>query len=137
MLLNKAADVDEAIELLESYDLHGSMGMMVHFAISDASGKNVVAEYIDNQLVVTETPVVTNFYLAQGEKHGIGTAQSKERYDILMDRYNKNESMTSNQVRNALDRVSKDNFEEFSSTEWSIVFDQEKKTAEILPQRRL
>ncbi len=73
---------------------------------------------------VVETPVVTNFYLAEGEKHGIGTAQSHERYNILMSTLNEKNTMDMNDVRDALSSVSKKNFGEFESTEWSIVFDQ-------------
>lgn len=123
LMLDQAADVEEALELLGKYDMHASMGMMVHFALADASGHSVVVEYIDNRMVVTETPVVTNFYLAEGDKNGIGTVQSHERYEILMNLLQENESMTAENVRDALDRVSKDNFGELESTEWSIVFD--------------
>lgn len=124
LLLNKAADVDKAISILEQYDLHASMNMMVHFAISDASGKSVVVEYINDQMIVTETPVVTNFYLSEGEKYGIGTTQSHERYQILMDEIQNSSIQSMNDVKNALDSVSKDNFGEFESTEWSIIFNQ-------------
>lgn len=124
LLLDKAADVDEALALLEQYDMHASMGMMVHFALADNSGRSVAVEYIGNEMVVTETPVVTNFYLAEGEKHGIGTEQSHERYEILMGLLDESERMDRTGVRDALDRVSKDNFGEFESTEWSIVFNQ-------------
>ena len=124
LLPDKAADVDEALALLEQYDMHASMGMMVHFALADNSGRSVVVEYIGNEMVVTETPVVTNFYLAEGEKHGIGTEQSHERYEILMGLLDESERMDRTGVRDALDRVSKDNFGEFESTEWSIVFNQ-------------
>ena len=85
LLLDNAAGVDEALELLRQYDMHASMGYMMHLAIADNTGRSVVVEYIDNEMVVVETPAVTNFYLAEGEKNGIGTAQSHERYDILMD----------------------------------------------------
>jgi len=122
LLLDKAETVEEALGLLGQYDMHASMGMMVHFAIADASGNSVAVEYIGNEMFVTETPVVTNFYLAEGEKHGTGTEQSHERYDILMDRLKENPVMDETEVRDALDRVSKDNFGEFESTEWSIVF---------------
>lgn len=124
LLLDKAADVDEAVTLLEQYDMHASMGMMIHFAISDANGKSIAIEYIDNKMVVTETPVLTNFYISQGEKYGIGTNQSHERYDILMKALSDNSNMNAEQVKNALDSVSKDNFNEYESTEWSIVFNQ-------------
>lgn len=121
LLLDKAGDVDEALELLSRYDLHGSMGMMVHFAIADSTGRSVAVEYVGNERVVTETPVLTNFYLAEGEKQGIGTQQSHERYDILLQRLEETPEMTMEEVRDALNRVSKDNFGEFESTEWSIV----------------
>ena len=128
LLLDRAADVDEAVELLEQYDLHASMNMMVHFPLSDASGRSVVVEYVNNEMKVTETQAVTNFYLTEGEKYGIGTSQSHERYEILQQTLAEQESMTEAEVRDALDSVSKDNFgDEFSSTEWSIVMNQETK----------
>ncbi len=67
LLLDKAGTVKEALELLGQYDMHASVGMMVHLAIADASGSSVAVEYIDNEMIVTETPVVTHFYLAEGE----------------------------------------------------------------------
>lgn len=122
LLLNQAGDVEEALELLGRYDMHASMGMMVHFALADASGRSAAVEYVDNEMIVTETPVLTNFYLAEGEKHGIGTQQSHERYEILIERLEEAETMEMPDMRDALDSVSKDNFEEFASTEWSAVF---------------
>lgn len=127
LLLDQAEDVEEAVELLRQYDFHSSMEMMVHLAVADAEGKSVVVEYVDNEMIVTETPVVTNFYLAQGEKQGIGTAQSHTRYEILMQALEEHGEMTEIEVRDALDSVSKDNFGEFESTEWSIVMNQETK----------
>ncbi|MCH5264553.1 MAG: linear amide C-N hydrolase [Lachnospiraceae bacterium] len=125
LLLNQAADVEEALSLLKQYDLHASMGMMIHFALADAGGRSVVVEYIGNEMVVTDTPVVTNFYLAPGEKNGIGTEQSHTRYEILTERLKEKETMDMQDVRDALDSVSKDNFGEFESTEWSIVYNQD------------
>lgn len=122
LLLDKAANVEEALELLGRYDLHASMGMMIHFALADTDGRSVAVEYVENEMIVTDTPVVTNFYLSEGEKHGIGTAQSHERYGILMNLLEQNESLEELDVRDALDSVSKDNFGEFESTEWSAVF---------------
>lgn len=124
LLLNKAANVDEALKLLRQYDMHASMGFMTHLAIADSDGNNVAVEYINNEMRVIETPVVTNFYLAEGEKHGIGTAQSHERYDILMNALGNKPAMNMDDVRDALSSVSKGNFGEFESTEWNIVFNQ-------------
>lgn len=87
--------------------------MMVHFALADARGNAVAVEYIDNEMVVTDTPVVTNFYLAEGEKHEIGTEQSHTRYEILTEKLKEKQRMDMQGVRDALDSVSKDNFGEF------------------------
>ena len=149
LLLDKAVNVEEALELLRQYDFHSSMGMMVHLALADADGRSVAVEYVDHEMIVTETPVVTNFYLADGEKQGIGTAQSHTRYEILTQTLEEHREMTEVEVRDALDSVSKDNFGEFEripqggmrsrgssetdsecpleTTEWSIVMNQETK----------
>ena len=127
LLLDQAATVQEAIELLNQYDLHASMGMMVHFAIADVEGNSVTVEYVENEMSVVETSVVTNFYLTEGEKYGIGTEQSHKRYDTLLYTLQEKTIMTETDVRDALDSVSKHNFGEFESTEWSIVMNQQTK----------
>ena len=129
LLLNQAENVDDAVRLLESYDIHASMGVMVHFAIADADGKSIAVEFVDNKMSVIDTRVLTNFYLTEGNKYGIGTEQSHERFERLTDTLGKNPQMTEDEVKNVLDSVSKDNFSGFESTEWSIVFNQTKKTA--------
>lgn len=125
LLLNRAANVKEALELLEQYDLHGSMGMMVHFALADADGHCVVAEYIRNEMVITETPIVTNHYLAAGEKYGVGSDESKLRFGILEEIMKRHKMTDMEAVRDALCRVSKSHFQSsFAATEWSIVYNQ-------------
>lgn len=129
LLLDKAATVDEALELLRQHDFYTSMGLVVHLALADATGRSVVVEYIGNEMSVTETPAVTNFYLTPGEKYGIGTSQSHTRYEILQNLLAESPTLTPEDVRDALSSVSKGNFGEFESTEWSIVFDLTAKTA--------
>ena len=130
LLLNKAADVDEAIALLDQYDMHDSLGMMVHFAISDANGKCAAVEYIDNEMIVTQSPVVTNFYLAEGNKQGIGSSQSHTRFETLTDTLNAKPVMEADDVKNALESVSKHHFNDGETTEWSIVYNQAQGTAQ-------
>ena len=124
LMLDKAADTDEAIALLKQYDMHASKGLTVHFAVADANGKSVAIEYLNNEMIVTETPVVTNFYFAEGEKNGIGTAQSHDRYEKLMETLADTDTFTANDVMNALDSVSKHNYNDGETTEWSAVFNQ-------------
>lgn len=78
-----------------------------------------------DDLAVTETPVVTNYYLSPGEEYGIGTEESKIRYTMLEDMLQSDSSYSMDGIRDALDSVSKHNFDsEFASTEWSIAYNQ-------------
>ena len=54
LLLDKAASVDEALELINCFDIHSSAGMMHHLAISDRGGKSVVVEFYENEVYVIE-----------------------------------------------------------------------------------
>ena len=109
LMLDKAANVEEALDLLEQYDLHASMDYMIHFAMADSEGNCAAVEYIDNKMIVIETPILTNFYLAEGEKQGVGTEQSHTRFEILAQTLEEHPVMTAIDVRDALDSVSKDN----------------------------
>lgn len=72
-VLDHAATVDEAVALFEQYDMHDAFGVAYHFAISDASGKAVLVEYVDNKMILlppvkrsengAATLAVTNHYV--------------------------------------------------------------------------
>ena len=83
LLLDRAANVDEAVELLKQYDMNSSIGAAHHFSIADATGKSAVVEYVNGEMLVTETNVVTNHYLADCAKKGVGSEQSHQRFDKL------------------------------------------------------
>ena len=52
LLLDRAATVDEAISLLRQYDMNSSIGLAHPLSLSDASGKRVVVEYVDDEMLV-------------------------------------------------------------------------------------
>lgn len=128
LVLDKAATVDEAVALLKQYDMNSSIGSAHHFSICDASGKSIVVEYIENEMIVTETKVVTNHYLTDSEKYGTGSNQSHIRFNTLTQAYNKTGGvMEENDVRDAMKSVAQLNFrttgeEEYERTMWSIVY---------------
>lgn len=125
LLLDKAWDVRSALDLLYKYDMHGSENLMHHLAISDAQGNSVVVEYVDNVMYVTQTPIVTNFYLTEGDHYGIGSDQSKKRYAQLSKIYSSGLNTDAAQMMNALESVNQARYGEDSwMTEWSIVYDQ-------------
>lgn len=129
-ILNKASNTQEAIKILKSTNLHASEGLNIHFAITDKNNDSVAVEYIDNQMHVTKTPTVTNFYLTKGKRYGEGSEQSKQRYQILNRRLKRNPRMNATQIRDALNAVSKHNFaNDGEITEWSVVYNLRKKEA--------
>ncbi len=81
-LLKNAASVDEALELLRYIDMHSDIGSAHHYAISDASGRSVVVEYVDNEMVVVESQAVANHYLC-AQKRDAGLVPGDDRYDRL------------------------------------------------------
>lgn len=128
LLLNRAATVDEAVNLLKQYDIHASAGISHHLAISDASGESVSVEFVDGEMVSVDTDCVTNFNLANGDL-AAGGASAKERYERLLDIQEKNKGrLSSEQLRDAMMQVSKSKGE--WRTQWTIVYQQDTQMAE-------
>lgn len=132
LLLDKAANVDEATALLGQYDMNSSIGSAHHFSIADASGESVVVEYVDGEMLVTETKVVTNHYLSEGEKQGIGFNQSHIRFDTLSAYTGPADDMD---VRDMLESVAQKNYPQidgsYEKTMWSVVYCPEGRCADF------
>ena len=132
LLLDRAADVDEAIALLGQYDMHSSIGAAHHLSLADASGKSVVVEYVDGEMLVTETKVVTNHYLADCEKQGVGSEQSHLRLDTLSACTGPADEKD---VRDILESVAQKNYPQtensYEKTMWSIVYCPEGRCADF------
>ena len=123
LLLNHAATVEEALELLRQYDLHTFRNLMFHYMIADAAGNSVCVEYIDNQMSVIETPVVTNHYLTPGSYFGQGRGNSQQRFDSLTGALAVKEIMTPGDVFAAMENARQ------GHTQWTVVYDQTSLTA--------
>lgn len=129
LLLDKAANVDEAVELLKQYDMHSDIGRSHHLSISDSSGRSVVVEYIDGEMIVTDTPVVTNHYLSEGDKFGVGDAQSHNRFDKLMKK--SEDVLTTDEMADCMESVSYPGV-----TQWSVVYNIESLELQFYWQRQ-
>ncbi|MCL2811867.1 MAG: linear amide C-N hydrolase [Clostridia bacterium] len=129
MLLDQAATVDEAITLLEGYDMCSSGNdKSYQFMIADASGRTVVVSYPQNKMAVTEAAAATNFFLPNGSGTG------KDRYRTIRAKQRTTEGAWSEQEAMALlKRVSLHaNAKGGSLTRWSVVYNLEALTASIL-----
>lgn len=87
LVLDKAANVNEAIELMKQYDIYFSGDIPCHFLLADRSGKSVIIEYYDGGLQVVEPTqecqVATNFIAYHGLNIGEGFTEF-DRYDMAM-----------------------------------------------------
>lgn len=73
-MLDMCATVDEAVSLLEQYDMHDLLGACYHYQIVDAQGNSAIVEYAANVMHVyrqeepDERMQLTNFYLTPDAK---------------------------------------------------------------------
>ena len=61
LILDKAATVDEALELFKKYNIYFSQDIFVHFLVADSSGKSALVEYWDGAMHIKEEHVASNF----------------------------------------------------------------------------
>ena len=122
-MLKNAANVDEALKLLESIDMHSDIGAAHHYAMADVSGRSVVVEYVDNKMVVTESPAVANHYLCE-QKLNVGLTEGDDRYDRLCQRFDQTQGvMSEKQLTDAIAAVSQPQRKGFLGTAWTMVMD--------------
>lgn len=123
LLLNRAATVDEAIALLRSIDMHSDIGSAHHYAIADASGRSVVVEYVDDEIVVVESPACANHYLCDA-KLNVGLYEGDDRYDYLCARYAETGGvMDEKSLSSAIATVSSPDNEPYLGTVWTMLMD--------------
>ena len=122
-MLKNAANVDEALKLLEGIDMHSDIGMAHHYAMADVSGRSVVVEYVDNKMVVVESPAVANHYLCE-QKLNVGLEEGDDRYSKLCERFDQTDGvMNEEQLTEAIAGVSQPQREGFLGTAWTMVMD--------------
>ena len=119
LMLDHAASVEQAVELLGQYNVDFGDGPPVHYLVADASATSAVIEYIDGEMVVqyNDQPwqVATNFVV-----HDIspkGADAPCWRYNHLYEELAQaNGRITTSQAMSLLADVSQPN------TMWSIVY---------------
>ncbi|MCD7733272.1 MAG: linear amide C-N hydrolase [Oscillospiraceae bacterium] len=118
LLLDKAATVDEAVELLSQYDMHSSANSCYHFEIADANGDVVVIEYVDGELVTVDSNYCTNFMLTEGDWDFGG---GYERYNTLAETYEEAGGiMSAEELTELMSEVAQT---ENSKTQWTCIYD--------------
>ena len=122
-ILDYCASVDEALALLESYDIHSDLGNY-HLFITDKSGRYVVVEWLDNEMVVTEYPCCTNSVIAPGEFYDMGEPDGRK--DTINSCLGDGRKITREEAMAILDKVHNKQL-----TEWSCVYNLDDFTVSI------
>lgn len=150
MLLDKAADVNEAVALLNQYNMHmtSPAGGSFHFYMADAKGKYAIVEYVSENGDIEESPwkidvmtdndmyrYVTNFYVSEYMKdtpYGINKSEhGKDRYEkMLRALWNYDFKTNTYEAVNLLDAVSQapNTKDPTSHTQWSSLYNLTNKT---------
>lgn len=81
LILDRASNVDEALEVLAKYNLDFDGGPALHYLFADAAGRSAVVEFVDGQLKVERGgppwQALTNFRLVGSDT---ATRQADRRY---------------------------------------------------------
>ena len=117
-ILDHAGDVDQAVAILQSYNVDFGGGPPLHYLLADPSGRSILIEFYQGEMVIipNETPwhLATNFLRASAGTSAEGWCW---RYDRLSQRLAEaGGRMTTQGAMQLLASVAQGN------TQWSIVY---------------
>ena len=126
LVLDKAATVEEAVELLSKYNIYFSGDIECHYLIADATSKSVIVEYWDGGLQVVKPnevyQIATNFIAYNGLNIGEGASEF-ERYDIVKQTIEENnKALTRQQTLDLLKEVGVYGTDGADKLQWSVVY---------------
>ena len=135
-VLDKAATVEEAIEIFNTYDMRDLYfdGCTYHYHVTDAYGKSVVIEYVDGEMslvypeekpgAMTDYIAAANYFLTEGVDDPLGLGY--DRVETVYNALDKSKGLTSeSEAMNILEDASVrylDMNGYICSTLWSVVY---------------
>ena len=117
-ILDRARNVDEAVDIMKSYNIDFTDGPHLHYLMADAKGKSVLVEFYDGEMQVirNEEPwnIATNFLRSSVDNPSDGNYW---RYDKINMRLTEtNGRIDAQAAMQLLAEVAQDN------TQWSVVY---------------
>lgn len=138
LLLDRAATVDQAVELLDHFNIYFSGGISCHYLISDASGKSVIVEYCDGEM--RETEGSGNYQIASNfiAYNNLGEGGSEFiRYDAVEKKLGPAGGVISEYDAMGLLQSVGVIWEGEDKLQWSVVYNQTDLTGEICAHRNM
>lgn len=118
LLLDKAANIEEAINLLKQYNIHSAHGSTQHIFIADKSGRSVIVEWYKLEMNIVEYNCCTNFVMSEP----IITSYTGlcDRFDIIDGALKEKNINTIEESMDLLEKVK----QKSSSTHtiWSVIY---------------
>jgi hypothetical protein len=118
VMLDRARIIDEAVDILDSYNIDMSYGPPLHYLIADRSGHSALVEFYRGEMIVIPNDVpwnqATNFLRAAYGETAEGICL---RYDLIYQWLRDREGRIG--VRGALDLL---NAVSDQTTQWSVVY---------------
>ena len=115
-MLDHARDVDEAVAIIEQYNIDWGSGPALHYLVADASGRAALVEFAAGEMVVL--PDEEPYHLATNHLRNTASGNGGcPRYATLDDRLSETKGqLTSQDAVDLLGGVAQE------STQWSIVY---------------
>lgn len=138
LVLDKAATVEEAVDLLKQYNIYFSGGIECHYLIADASGRSVIVEYVNHEFRTVETDaqyqIASNFIAYDGLNIGEGFTEF-ERYDTVERAIKANGGTLDNDT--ALHLLADIGIYDgdFDKLQWSVLYDLTNRNGDIFANR--
>jgi uncharacterized protein (DUF885 family) len=135
LLLDQAASVDEALELMGAYNIDFGGGPPLHYFLADSAGNSAVVEYIDGEMKAirnqADWQVATNFLLSLEQPQGAESScwRYNQAYAVLE---GAGGSLDPLAAMDLLESVSQPG--EYA-TRWSVVYNLSKKELQLVMGR--
>lgn len=125
LVLDNAATVEEAVELLRNYNIYFSGDVECHYLIADASGHSVIVEFYDDELQVIEAEtnyqIATNFIAYNGLNIGEGFTEFERYHAVEKELLDNNNILNENDAIALLAKVGVQDGE-VDKLQWSVVY---------------
>jgi choloylglycine hydrolase len=117
-ILDRAATVDEAVVILENYNIDWGSGPPLHYLIVEKSGRSALVEFSQGEMVVIPNrdpwQVATIFLVSETDTSPQGSCW---RYVLILEQLSEgNGQLNPGQALNLLSEVAQE------STQWSVVY---------------
>jgi predicted choloylglycine hydrolase len=127
LMLDRARDVDEAVGLLQDYNVEMDGGPDLHYLLADRSGRSALVEFYEGEMVVLHSDqpwhLATNFLRAAAGTSASGRCRRYDRMEQVL-----TEAGGSLGVAPAMDLLAEVAGE---TTQWSVVYEMSTGTVHV------